>query len=294
MIPEYIKLSSGAVEAVFAENRYRGTRFDRAGEIVSLKFRGFEYFGKWTDCPDPSFHDCISGVPEEFAQIGYDAAPVGGVFLKIGVGALVKPDSAPYNFRRTYPVSDAGGRRAAFSEDSAEFVHGMDTNIGYAYEYTKKIRLETDGISVSHRLENTGERTIETSVYDHNFFTFGGAAAGGGTSVDVPFGWNGERLADFDALVEISGGRISFKRAVAAGEFALLKGVKTPPGAASYDIAVSCAAGGAARNVRIKCDRPNARMNFWACSSCVCPEPFVDINVAPGGAFEWNIDYSFS
>ena len=37
MIPEYIKLSSGAVEAVFAENRYRGTRFDRAGEIVSLK-----------------------------------------------------------------------------------------------------------------------------------------------------------------------------------------------------------------------------------------------------------------
>ena len=224
MIPEYIKLSSGAVEAVFAENRYRGTRFDRAGEIVSLKFRGFEYFGKWTDCPDPSFHDCI----------------------------------------------------------------------GYAYEYTKKIRLETDGISVSHRLENTGERTIETSVYDHNFFTFGGAAAGGGTSVDVPFGWNGERLADFDALVEISGGRISFKRAVAAGEFALLKGVKTPPGAASYDIAVSCAAGGAARNVRIKCDRPNARMNFWACSSCVCPEPFVDINVAPGGAFEWNIDYSFS
>lgn len=153
MIPEYIKLSSGAVEAVFAENRYRGTRFDRAGEIVSLKFRGFEYFGKWTDCPDPSFHDCISGVPEEFAQIGYDAAPVGGVFLKIGVGALVKPDSAPYNFRRTYPVSDAGGRRSAFSEDSAEFVHGMDTNIGYAYEYTKKIRLETDGISVSHRLE---------------------------------------------------------------------------------------------------------------------------------------------
>src|SRR5689334_14178515 len=87
---------------------YRGSRFDWAGVIASLTFKGHEYFGPWFDDYGPTIHDCIMGPAEEFrgedGALGFTAARAGGIFIKIGVGLLRKPDASPYDFERPYQI----------------------------------------------------------------------------------------------------------------------------------------------------------------------------------------------
>src|SRR5580704_5974366 len=81
---------------------YRGTRFDNAGMVASLTYRGQEFYGPWFDLsshlqvrdfvytPDDIVAgptSAASGPVEEFTPIGYDDAAPGGRFLKIGVGS---------------------------------------------------------------------------------------------------------------------------------------------------------------------------------------------------------------
>ena len=87
---------------------YRATRFDWSGQMASLKSEKHEYFGQWFDRYDPKLHDSIQGPVEEFSSLGYDEAAPGGVFLRVGIGALRKPDGKPYERFRTYEIVDAG------------------------------------------------------------------------------------------------------------------------------------------------------------------------------------------
>ena len=47
---------------------YRGTRFDWSGEIISLKYRGHEYYGPWFNRVDPKVHDYRYDGPEIIAS----------------------------------------------------------------------------------------------------------------------------------------------------------------------------------------------------------------------------------
>ncbi len=87
---------------------YRGTRFDWSGAILSLRFAGHDYFGQWFEKYDPTNHDAIAGPVEEFGPLGYDEAAPGGTFLRIGVGAVRKPEARPYQAFRTYEISHHG------------------------------------------------------------------------------------------------------------------------------------------------------------------------------------------
>jgi hypothetical protein len=91
---------------------YRGTRFDWSGQIPSLKYKNHEYFGKWFAKHDPKLHDAIMGPVEEFvtdtSSVGYDDAPAGGSFVRIGVGAVRKPEEKNYQRFRTYDIVDGG------------------------------------------------------------------------------------------------------------------------------------------------------------------------------------------
>jgi hypothetical protein len=51
------------------------------------------------------------GPCEEFLTdnaLGFDAAPSGGLFLKINIGILRRPDAAPYDRYRAYEIVDGG------------------------------------------------------------------------------------------------------------------------------------------------------------------------------------------
>ncbi len=67
-------------------------------QIPSLEFQGHTFFGQWFEKYDPKLHDAIMGPVEEFltngAGLGYAEAKPGENFVKIGVGAIRKPEEA--------------------------------------------------------------------------------------------------------------------------------------------------------------------------------------------------------
>ena len=114
--PESV-ITNGAITAKLylpdpARGYYRGTRFDWSGQISSLKTAKHEYFGQWFPKYDPKIHDSIMGPVEEFrtgnAGLGFDEAPAGGSFVRIGVGVVRRPDDKPDEMAKTLDILDHG------------------------------------------------------------------------------------------------------------------------------------------------------------------------------------------
>jgi hypothetical protein len=125
-------ISNGSVTATLmlpdaTNGSYQGTRFDWSGIISSLTYQGHEYFGQWNPKDDPKLHDSITGPVEEFlsndAGLGYADAKVGEPFVRIGVGAVRKPDEKAYRRFETYEIVDPGQRSLRRGKDWIEFGH---------------------------------------------------------------------------------------------------------------------------------------------------------------------------
>ena len=125
---------------------YRGTRFDWSGAIASLRWNGHEYFGPWFERHDPLVHDAITGPVGEFlsgaSSLGYEEAPAGGTFVRIGVGHVRKPDEAAYRRFATYEIVDPGTWTIDRAPDAITFTHRLDEASGYAYTYRKTLRVD--------------------------------------------------------------------------------------------------------------------------------------------------------
>ncbi|MEJ7605866.1 MAG: hypothetical protein WKF37_06285 [Bryobacteraceae bacterium] len=112
-------IGNGQIEARLflpdaARGFYRGTRFDWAGIVASLKWRGHEFFGQWYARHDPLIHDAITGPVDIFdthgAGLGYAEAAAGEGFIRIGVGVVEKPEEPAYRGTQTYKILDTGKR----------------------------------------------------------------------------------------------------------------------------------------------------------------------------------------
>ena len=130
---------------------YRASRFDWSGMIDSLIYRGHEYYGPWFQRIDPSVRDftyegtdivaspstAAVGPAEEFITgadqpLGYDEAKSGGTFVKIGVGALRKPDNSKYDRFRLYERVDGGTWTVQKTGHSLQFTQTLnDPQSGY-------------------------------------------------------------------------------------------------------------------------------------------------------------------
>lgn len=275
---------------------YRGTRFDWAGLISKLEYEGHDYFGEWflERAPyDPYTHDAVTGPAEAFGAIGYKSAAVGEEFLVIGVGGLRKPQERNHNSFNLYEMTNPGRWSVTKSRDRVSFTHEVDGAAGYSYVYIKTIRLAEGEpvITIEHSLNNIGEKRIETSVYGHNFFDIDAQRTGPGVAVEFPFAITieGSWRNDNDLAV-IDGGTISYQRDFTPQDevyIGNLRGYGRRSGDFEFRIENRITGAG----VRMTCDRPILRMSFWACSSVSCPEPFIDINVAPGDKFTWANTY---
>ena len=111
------EISNGTVRAKLylpdaEQGYYRATRFDWSGQIASLEFQGHNYFGQWFDRYDPKLHDSILGPVEEFLTngigLGYNDVKAGESFVKIGVGAIRKPEERAFRQFNTYEIADPG------------------------------------------------------------------------------------------------------------------------------------------------------------------------------------------
>jgi len=276
---------------------YRATRFDWSGQIPSLEYKGHSYFGAWNTAPySPKLHDALMGPVEEFltngAGLGYSEAKAGGTFLKIGVGVIRKPEEAQFHQFNTYEIVDPGKWSIKKHADSVEFTQTVtDPNSGYAYIYTKTVRLVKGKpeLVLEHRLKNTGKKVIESDVYEHNFYVLDKQPVGPDTIVRFPF--DVHAAGNFNGFAETKGHDLVYLKELPKGPSAQseLTGFSSDP--KDYDITEENRKTGA--GVRQTCDRPLVRINYWSIRSTACPEAYIHMNIAPGKEFTWKIHYQF-
>lgn len=271
---------------------YRGTRFDWAGVINSLEYEGHQYFGPWRE-HDPLAHDAITGPVESFTPIGFENAEAGDPFLTIGVGMLRKPDTAAYQFYKTYEIINAGEWRVKKKSDRIEFVHELHSEEGYAYEYTKTLKLVPDKaeLLLEHSLKNTGRLPIETTVYNHNFFTIDSEPTGPDIVTSFPYPISAEGRG-FGELITVQGDKLIYTRKLRKGENVYTPGIEGfSDSAEDYHISIENRKTGA--GVKITSDQPLLKLVYWASVNTACPEPYIIVEARPGETFQWTTTYSF-
>jgi len=289
---------------------YRGTRFDWAGIIGSLEYKGHNYFGPFFEKFNPSVSDVVIGNPieaginssasgpvEEFISrpdgtvLGYADARPGEAFCKIGVGALRKIDNAPYSSYTNYPIVNGGKRTLKSDDGSIHFTQELDCGDGYAYSYSKTIRLLKDepAMSIEHRLVNIGSKPIETQVYDHNFLTIDHQSTGPDISID--FAFTPKPTQALDRLAEIRGNRLHFAKKFEGEDTFYAEFTGFGKIAADYKINVENHRAGA--GVEVHGDQPVVNLGVWAVRTVVAPEPYIDMNIPAGKEFSWKYSYRF-
>ncbi len=286
---------------------YRGTRFDWSGVIFSLQYRGHEYYGPWFNRTAANIRDfvyegpdivagpcsAVTGPADEFRPVGWDEAKPGGTFVKIGIGALRRPDEARYDNYRVYEIADPGKRTVRQSRESVEFTQQLsDASSGFGYTYRKTVRLTAGKpeMVLEHSLKNTGTRAIRTSVYNHNFIVLDKQQTGAGFVITVPFQIRSPRPPNRE-LAEIRGNQIAYLKTLEGRDV-----VTTPlqgfgETARDHEIRIDNAKAGA--GMRIVGDRPLLSESLWSIRSVVAPEPFVSIAVEPGSEFTWKSTYTY-
>ncbi|MEO6285974.1 MAG: hypothetical protein ABIO93_21470 [Dyadobacter sp.] len=273
---------------------YRGTRFDWSGVVPSLEYKGHSYFGVWNAATyDPKLHDAITGPVEEFTPLNFDDAKTGEQFVKIGVGVLVKPDDKKYSFATNYEVQNQGKWTVKKHKDRVEFTHELKDKTGYAYIYTKILRLVKDKpeLMLEHSLKNTGTKDIATSTYNHNFFMIDKEPSNQNIRIKFPFDVAGEGKG-FGTIINAKDKTLSYAREVVKGDQVFSSGLQGfGPTAKDYDIRIENVKTNA--GVRITADQPLEKLVYWACPTTSCPEPYIKLAAKPGQEIKWNINYEF-
>jgi hypothetical protein len=314
--PESTSISNGLLHVTLSlpdadKGFYRGTRFDWSGVIRSLEYEGHNYYGEWFTKTDPKVIDfifdgsdivagpcsAITGPVEEFSSqgnaLGFDQAKPGGTFLKIGVGVLRRPDEQAYNPYRLYEIVNGGKWHVRTEDDSVEFTQELsDPASGFAYRYTKIVRLMSGKpeMRLEHKFENTGRRTIETSVYDHNFLVLDKQPIGPDFVVTVPFAIHAHRIQNAE-LALINEHQFGYRRKLQGRETVSAEFSGFGKTADNYRITIENRKVGA--GMQITGDRPLSKENLWSIRSVLAVEPFIDMSIEPGKAFSWTYDYTY-
>jgi hypothetical protein len=283
---------------------YRGTRFDQAGVITSLKLNGREFYGPWFDGTGPDVLDyaydasgqvvagpdsATSGPVEEFAPIDFTPTP-GSHFVKIGVGILYQPDSAPYDHYRHYKILDGGQRATRITPRSSTFVQTVnDADIAYVYSKTLELVPGKTELIISHSLKNTGKTAIHTTVYDHNFLR----VKPGDDAVRIAFPFP-VSAADPppDSLVRIWGNTLTYLRPMKPKERISFPITGFGATAQDYDFRVTDTSTGA--GVHVTGDEPLTRVNIFSIDKVESVEPYIAIDLAPGQEQRWTYRYTFT
>jgi hypothetical protein len=284
---------------------YRGTRFDQAGVILSLKLNGREFYGPWFDATAPDVLDyaydangqvvagpdgATSGPVEEFAPVDFTPTP-GSHFVKIGVGILYQPDTAPYDHYRHYKVLDGGQRATRITPRSSTYIQTLDdADIAYVYAKTLELVPGKTELVISHSLKNTGKTAIHTTVYDHNFLRL--VSGQGDVRITFPFIVSAANPPD-PGLMRIQGNTLTYLRAMRPRER-----ISFPitgfgaGGAQDYDFRVTDLSTGT--GVRVQGDQPLTRINIFSIDKVEAVEPYIAIDLAPGQEKRWTYRYTYN
>ena len=283
---------------------YRGTRFDQAGVIFSLKLNGREFYGPWFDATAPDVLDyaydangqvvagpdsATSGPVEEFAPVDFTPTP-GSHFVKIGVGILYQPDTAPYDHYRHYKVLDGGQRATRITPRSSTYIQTLnDADIAYVYAKTLELVPGKPELVISHSLKNTGKTAIHTTVYDHNFLRL--VQGDNGIRIAFPFPVTAANPPE-PSLIRISGNTLAYLRPMRPRERVSFPITGYGAGAQDYDFRITDTATGA--GVHVQGDQPLTRVNIFSIDKVEAVEPYIAIDLVPGQEKRWTYRYTYA
>jgi len=291
------QITNGIVSAVLylpdsVTGYYRGTRFDWSGINAEIIYDGHNFSGQWFEQYDPLLHDAVMGPVEAFAPLGYEELSSGGQFVVIGVGVLQKQDSnySPY---RLYKMINHGRWKISTTPNRIQFIHELhDSNYSYKYEKTEILPKGKARMILIHHLKNTGKHIMKTQVYDHNFFLIDGQPTGPAFEIIFPFQLTEKKEGQgLGEKISIAGNRIVVNRSFLKNEqaYTILEGYGQT--SKDYDIRIENHKTGA--GIHITANRPVSKLVFWACSTILCPEPYMDLNIRHGETVTWKISYQF-
>jgi hypothetical protein len=314
--PPHVQITNGVLTAgVYLPDPdrgfYRGTRFDWSGVFSSLQYEHHEFYGKWFQRAVPSVHDfqfdgpqivvgaasAITGPVEEFTTnnhaLGFDEARPGQHFVKIGVGVLLKSDSATYDRFRAYKLIDHGKRTTKISANSVQFTQEInDRSSGYGYAYRKTVTL-TPGkpqMVLTHSLRNTGAKPITTRVYDHNFLVLDHEPTGPDFTIYTAYPI---KPADPPAggLMEVNANQLRYLKTFADDEDLILNMSGFGPGSENYDFHIENKHAGV--GVRFTGNRSLTKATVWSIRTAIGIEPEIGMDIKPGEQCEWTITYDY-
>lgn len=273
---------------------YRGTRFDWSGIIERVDYAGHRFYAPLHESHDPLRHDSVGGPADEFAMfqpMGFAEAAAGESFVKIGVGLLQKGAADGYRFDGDYRLLRAAHWDIEQAADRVEFSQQLVGERGWAYRYRKIIRLlpGRPEFEIAYRLENSGEKTIDITHYNHNFTLIDDTPYGPDYRVEFPF--TAAAPTPINDRAWFRGNAIEVERALGDTSLWLPAFEGDDPGGYNAATVRNLKTGAA---VEFSGDAPITRMVFWAVQRAACPEPFISIKLEPAQVKQWTTRYRFS
>lgn len=279
---------------------YKASRFDWGSIMGQVTYKGCTFLQQWKDyCGrgptgkhNPLVPNWGTGLAEHFAEaFGYSEANVGGKFVKIGVGELLKENNEPYDFAKPYKVVNTGVRTIKSDDKSITIIHKLKSETGYSYILEKVYLIDDNKLIVKHKLLNTGRKKITTETYSHNFIQFNYqnydkdfAMIFTGSDIDVANEkWvNKKRLSFVKNRIDIVQDIKDFSPAF--GAINVL----------SDDNSFMIVNEKTGMSVKVNFDVPVNSFFLWSWQKAFCPEPKILIDIMPNESFEWNCIYEFN
>ena len=268
---------------------YRGTRFDWSGFITQVTLDGQHTF-----CvPEPNIPGAGSGgagLCNEFGSsspVGYTDAKPGDCFPKIGIGLLTRREDQTYSFRNPYDLAPFTIRVDAKPDAVTYTIDPVECR-GYALAYSKRISIVDANLLIDYRLENVGQKPVQTEEYNHNFVAIDRHTIGRDYRLTIAYDTEYTRKPD---ILHIDGTKITLTRMPATREESFY--CRTIPlketGNGWWELVHTPSGVG----MREQDSFPWSVFALWGTPEVISPEAFVAIDLQPGAVKTWQRAYTF-
>jgi hypothetical protein len=255
-----------------------GPRFDRTAVVTSVTVAGVELLGPWGLCDEFGLYG--NGV------LGYEAAAVGDVFVKIGVGTLLRDTGNSYHFSHPYPVQRLFPFTVEADDLRLEVRQQADRALPYRYDYRKTYEVEGNELTIRYQLTNTGEHAWSFEHYNHHWFRLLGAEIGPRYLVGTGF-----KLPKAQTKFLLEPRALRMAATLGPGEAAYYGSeLASGPGAENtFELSIDDAP-----IVRYEGSFRPARFAVYASEDGFCPEVFKRATLQPGETASWFATYRFT
>ena len=300
-----ISIDSGRlhVEMFSPEDGLVTTRFDRACHIYKVVLDGKHSF-----CvPEQQIKSRVTsngnGLCAQFMwpELGLETT-AGERFAQLGVGLLTQvKDNQPYDKFGKYEA-ELSDMRMETMPDRVLFVHDIPECRGVSVRIYREAILWENTLTVFTNMENTGERTLDLSEYNHNFISIDNLPVGPGYHLHIPFDRNLSNLTMVCSTID---------NQQPVSELILMENNQTATWSRPMDGLTYF------KRTEQRDILPMARYHWklthdtspawvsemlsfaphalalWGVEHCVCPEVYVKINVEPGVKQAWSRTWIF-